>query len=192
MEVINNNLEKELFEDEKLGHGGACPRIHPPMLQYIDKEGEAKLIVDIDAQLETLICLLENFACFLMNQPDFSLDMLCTLLGLQDELAAGLAGISLSGPFVTQAGFWLHEGGGDNPGDCAPLLNRNSGALSTDGASNADLLKRTAGWAALCGADKIEKVWGTLDMCLPHVFVLKFLLMPRAGLHSTLTCGGAC
>jgi hypothetical protein len=74
------------------------------------------------------------------------------------ELADSLSGLKLGGPFITQAKFWETEGGGDNPGDCAPLLNRNSGALSTDVAKNADVLKRAAGWAALCGADKVDKV----------------------------------
>jgi hypothetical protein len=84
---------------------------------------------------------------------------LCPIPCAQDqELADSLSGLKLGGPFINQAKFWETEGGGDNPGDCAPLLNRNSGALSTDVAKNADVLKRAAGWAALCGADKVDKV----------------------------------
>jgi hypothetical protein len=95
-----------------------------------------------------------------------------TLLAGQDELAQALSGLSLGGPFITQKGFWEDEGGGDNPAMSAPLLDRNNGSLSSTADGNADILKRTAGWAALCGADKVDKVrrplthaWGYLGTC---------------------------
>lgn len=57
-----------------------------------------------------------------------------------------------------QANFWEHEGGGDIPGQCAPLLNRNAGLLKTDAAANSALLARSAKWAELCGADKVTEL----------------------------------
>jgi hypothetical protein len=80
-----------------------------------------------------------------------------TLHHLQDELAQALSDLSLGGPFITQKGFWEDEGGGDNPAMSAPLLDRNNGSLSSTTDGNDDILKRTAGWAALCGADKVDK-----------------------------------
>jgi hypothetical protein len=57
-----------------------------------------------------------------------------------------------------QANFWENEGGGDIPGQCAPLLNRNAGLLKTDAAANSALLARSAKWAELCGADKVTEL----------------------------------
>jgi hypothetical protein len=85
---------------------------------------------------------------------------------LQDELTQALSDLSLGGPFITQKGFWEDEGGGDNPAMSAPLLDRNNGSLSSVVGENADILKRTAGWAALCGADKVDKV--KKDCSLAH------------------------
>ena len=61
-------------------------------------------------------------------------------------------------PFVSQPHFWELEGGGDVPGNCAPLLNRNNGCLSPEAPDNAAVIERAAQWMSLCGADKVTKL----------------------------------
>ena len=74
---------------------------------------------------------------------------------LQD-LAAQLEKLSLKPePFILQPKFWEDEGGGDVPGNCAPLLNRNNGCLSTEAEANKIIIEQAAKWAGLCGADKV-------------------------------------
>ena len=63
-----------------------------------------------------------------------------------------------SEPFILQPKFWEDEGGGDVPGNCAPLLNRNNSYLATEAAANKDIIDQTAKWPALCGADKVTSL----------------------------------
>jgi hypothetical protein len=75
------------------------------------------------------------------------------------DLAAQLEKLSLkSEPFILQPKFWEDEGGGDVPGNCAPLLNRNNSYLATEAAANKDIIDQTAKWPALCGADKVTSL----------------------------------
>merc|ERR1712216_1068476 len=53
------------------------------------------------------------------------------------------------------AKVWEDEGGGDVPSNCAPLLNRNNGCLSTEAEANKIIIEQAAKWAGLCGADKV-------------------------------------
>ena len=63
---------------------------------------------------------------------------------LQD-LAAQLEKLSLKPePFILQPKFWEDEGGGDVPGNCAPLLNRNNGCLSTEAEANKIIIEQAA------------------------------------------------
>mmetsp|Transcript_40399 Transcript_40399/g.80927 ORF Transcript_40399/g.80927 Transcript_40399/m.80927 type:complete len:336 (+) Transcript_40399:31-1038(+) len=57
-----------------------------------------------------------------------------------------------------QPKFWEEEGGGENPALAAPLLDRNSGLLSTEADANTAVLARAAKWAALCGADSVTEL----------------------------------
>ena len=69
---------------------------------------------------------------------DFLLDL------LQDALQNDLEKLSLSGnkPFISQASFWETEGGGDNPANGAPLLDRNNGFLEAKEGANQNILQR--------------------------------------------------
>ena len=75
------------------------------------------------------------------------------------DLSALLEKLSLKPePFILQPKFWKDEGGGDVPGNCAPLLNRNNACLATEAAANKAILEQTAKWPALCGADKVTSL----------------------------------
>jgi len=75
------------------------------------------------------------------------------------DLSALLEKLSLkTEPFILQPKFWEDEGGGDVPGNCAPLLNRNNACLAMEAAANKAILEQTAKWPALCGADKVASL----------------------------------
>jgi len=88
-----------------------------------------------------------------------SASVLLICRGARQDLAAQLEQLSLKPePFILQPKFWEDEGGGDVPGNCAPLLNRNHAFLATDAAANKSILDRTAGWPALCGANEVKSL----------------------------------
>ncbi len=52
--------------------------------------------------------------------------------------------IETKGPFIAQPGFWDSEGGGENPANGAPLLDRNNGYLETTESGNRDIIDRAS------------------------------------------------
>ena len=70
----------------------------------------------------------------------------------QDALQADLEKLNISGnrPFISQPSFWESEGGGENPANGAPLLDRNNGYLEAKEDGNQDILKRAERYIDVC------------------------------------------